>query len=104
MQESLVIGKPLMPTGRAIVAHILAIYSLLADACDGANKGGLLGKWIPSIVALTATIDGWLTVGPVAQAALIGAALLRRLTRLALPGWLGSRGSLLMHQLFPKGE
>jgi hypothetical protein len=99
-----VISKPLMPSGRAIVAHIRGIYSLMAQAYDGANRGGLLGKWIPSLVALTATIDGWLTVGPVAQAALIGAALLRRLTGLALPGWLGSRGSLLMHQWFPKGE
>jgi hypothetical protein len=37
------------------------------------------GNWLPLFIALTAAINGWLLLGPFAQATLTGAALLRRL-------------------------
>jgi hypothetical protein len=74
-----VIAIPSMSTGRAIVVHIRSTVSLMAHTNNVAISGVALGKWLPSLVALATTIDAWLTVGPVAQAALIGAALLGRL-------------------------
>jgi hypothetical protein len=57
--EKLVIKTPSIPMRLALTAHIRSI--LLSMALD-----------------LTSAVDGWLTVGPLAQSTLIAAAVLRR--------------------------
>ena len=41
--------------------------------------GSRLGKWLPLVLAAITAVDGWLTLGPLAQSTLIAAAVLRRL-------------------------
>jgi hypothetical protein len=42
--------------------------------------GNRLGKWVPLVFAVMTAIDGWLTLGSLAQSTVIAAAVLRRLT------------------------
>lgn len=42
--------------------------------------GSRLGKWLPLLVVATTVVDGWLTLGSLAQSTVIAAAVLRRLT------------------------
>jgi hypothetical protein len=42
--------------------------------------GSRLGKWVPLVFAVMTAIDGWLTLGSLAQSTVIAAAVLRRLT------------------------
>ena len=41
--------------------------------------GSRLGKWLPLLLAATTAVDGWLTLGSLAQSTVIAAAVLRRL-------------------------
>jgi hypothetical protein len=41
--------------------------------------GSRLGKWLPLLFAVTTAVDGWLTLGSLAQSTVIAAAVLRRL-------------------------
>ena len=41
--------------------------------------GSRLGKWLPLLLAAATVVDGWLTLGPLAQSTVIAAAVLRRL-------------------------
>ena len=38
-----------------------------------------IGKSLPALLAVTIAVDGWLTMGPLAQSTLIAAAVLKRL-------------------------
>jgi len=46
---------------------------------ENAVIGSRLGKWVPLLHAMTMAIDGWLTLGPLAQSTAIVAAVFRRL-------------------------
>ena len=38
-----------------------------------------LGQWLPLLVAATTALDGWLTLGSLAQSTAVAAAVIRRL-------------------------
>lgn len=38
-----------------------------------------VAKWLPLILAATTAVDGWFTLGPLAQSTLVAAAAYRRL-------------------------
>jgi|HubBroStandDraft_5_1064220.scaffolds.fasta_scaffold534504_2 hypothetical protein len=46
-----------------------------------AKREGRFGSWLFLLVAMTIAADGWLTLGPLAQSALMAAALFRRFSR-----------------------
>jgi hypothetical protein len=80
--ESAVIAMPSMPIRHASAAHSCPSVSLAGKGCNVAVKGGRFGSLLPVLLAVTTAVDGWLTVGPLAQSALMGAAMLRRLRRI----------------------
>jgi hypothetical protein len=47
---------------------------------EGAVIGSRLAKWLPLLFAVTTAVDGWLTLGSLAQSTVIAAAVLRRLS------------------------
>jgi len=53
--------------------------SVGSSRSSGAMIGSRLGKWLPLLFAATTAIDGWLTLGSLAQSTVIAAAVLRRL-------------------------
>ena len=70
---------PLLPIGRAVVAYIFAVASSIARRINLATRGESLGTWLPLFLAVTTAVDGWVTLGPLAQSAQIVTVVLRRL-------------------------
>jgi hypothetical protein len=77
--ENTVIAMPSMPICRALAVHIRPVASSMAQKRNVATIGGRSGNWLPLLIAATTAVDGWLTLGPLAQSTLIAAAVLRRL-------------------------
>jgi hypothetical protein len=78
--ESTVIAMLSTPIRRTLAAHIGPIASSMTQRRNVATRGGKLANWLPLLLAMTTAADGWLALGPLAQSALIGAAVLRRLS------------------------
>jgi hypothetical protein len=78
--ESTVIAMLSTPIRRTLAAHIGPIASSMTQRRNVATIGGKLGNCLPLLLAMTTAADGWLTLGPLAQSTLIGAAVLRRLS------------------------
>jgi hypothetical protein len=77
--ETTVIAMPPTPIRRASAARIRPVASSMAQRRNVATRGGRSGNWLPLLLAATMAVDGWLTLGPLAQSTLIAAAVLRRL-------------------------
>lgn len=63
------------------LTQIRSMASAMGQRCKLALSGGRSGDWPAMLFAVTAAVDGWLTLGLVPQSTLIAAAVLRRLAR-----------------------
>jgi hypothetical protein len=102
--ENTVIAMPSMPIRRALAAHIRPVASSMAQERNVATIGGRSGNWLPLLLAATTAIDGWLTLGPLAQSTLIAAAVLGRLRGKISAAYRGLRFAMQSIPTNGKGE
>jgi hypothetical protein len=93
LPESPMIAIPLVRMRRALAMRIHSTASEKSCRFAAAMRGGPFGHLLMLVPALTTAVNGWLTVGLLAQSVLIAGTLLRRLTsqmstkRLTIPSF-----------------